>query len=487
MARDARESDIGAAEPPPRIVVDTSVVRQVAGDLTRGDWPTLHAAARLGACTLHLPAVVLQELIDLYRRDLTRLKKIEGQAAELRDRLRLSSGNFPASQASFSETKIDELCDLYGREVKTWFQDVGSVLPHPRVTHEELVERLLRGRRPFTEGEKGYRDALVWYSALECAANGPVILVTTNTRDFAKPAAGSFDLADDLVADVDATGLSPGRLVLSTSTSTLLQDVLPEWDDQWVKAAWETYLLSPAAAKTLDDLVDTWLGLELDRPPPDVPSWIWSLGLRSVSAVTTVTKAHVVEEGGGWHRVSARACCVGRIGGYAWSWGDPDGDTEGFRLWDDWGGLTEYFAEESLRKIDVVVTARFRPPATVEGFDLVRAFPAGTQAGVGNVDDVTRVRRSMTALLSMLRRHGDSPDFKDDVLRNRFDEFVMIVGGVLAQYQETTDSAARRYPTLVEDNLGTLLRDPSGLHALRRDLALAIEALDPDLTDADRR
>lgn len=483
---DARKRDLNESDAAPQIVVDTSIMREVGGDLTRGDWPALRAAARLGSCTLHLPAVVLQELVDHRRRDLARLDKTERQAAQLRDRLRLSNTGTAAMHVSLSRAKIEELCDLYGRELTEWFHDVGSVLHHPRVTHQELVERLLRRRRPFTEGEKGYRDALVWYSALERADYGRVILATSNTGDFAKSVDGSFELADDLAADLDAAGLPPASLALSTSTSTLLRDVLPEWDDQWIKAAWEAYLLTPAAAKALDDLVDKWLGLELHRPPRDVPSWIWAVGLRSVSVVTTVTKTHAVEEGGGWHRVSARARCLGRIGGYVWAWGDPDADTEGFHLWDDWGGLTEYFAEESLREVDIVVSARFRPPVEVEEFDLVRAVPAGTEAGVGDVGAMSRVWRSMKALLSMLTLHADSPDFIEDVLTHRSDEFAMVVGGVLAAWEEIADSGASRYPTLASDNVETLLKDPAGLQALRRDLGLAIEALDASFADADR-
>jgi hypothetical protein len=126
-------------------VVDTSALRQTGGDLTKGDWPSVRAAARLGVLTLHLPSPALQELVDLRQRDLEKLSRLEGDASRLRKQL---FGSADADRPStMSDAEIRVLARNYRKEVIAWFNETGSVLDEPRVSHAELVERILAKRR----------------------------------------------------------------------------------------------------------------------------------------------------------------------------------------------------------------------------------------------------------------------------------------------------------------------------------------------------
>jgi len=464
-----------------QIVIDTSVLRQAKGNLSLGDWPILRAAARLGLFHLRLPAVVLQEVVDHRRRDLLQLMDMERKVARLRGELlgRVPSETpQPADNSSLNEARVQDVCADYANQVRAWFEEVGSVLDHPSVPHNELVARVLARRRPFNESERGYRDALIWYSTLECADSGSVILLSANTKDFGRAHGSSYELADDLAADLEALGLPPDRVSLTTTMSALLRAVIPEWDDAGVEAAWSAYISSEAGVSALDQFLDAQMGRELTTPPPDAPPWLWSIGLRSLDAVTSVDDIQIVPESDGWYRVHARVSCTGRLGGYAWAWGDSNADVGDFVVWDDWGGHTLFYATDSSKSADVVVAARFRPLVEVEELDIATVTLPEVPEREGQVDELTRVGRSLRALLEMLNLHGDRPDFLADVLDANDSEFQMVVSQVVAEWEAIADAVPGRFPALSIDNLGTVLQDAAGLRALRRDLELVTVALD---------
>lgn len=473
---DGPQASLPTEAAPIRVVIDTSVLRQVGGDLTRGDWPSFLAAARLGVVSLHLPIPVLHELVDLRKRDLARLSKLERDATRLRTQL-MDASELTHQPRKLSAAQVLELSSRYRDELIAWFGQAGSILDEPAVTHTELVERILAKRRPFNESERGYRDALIWYSTLECAAVGDVVLLTANTKDFATRDDDECVLAEDLQADLRERHLPDGRITLVTSTSALLQQVLPNWDEPAVAGAWSSFA-SSSLVRPLDKLLDERLSQELTSAP-DVPSFLWHVGIRSIDAVTAVTDVRVVDDGDGWSRVHARLSTSSRVGGYVWAWGDPDGDLEDFALWDSWGGLTDYYASTRMRPVDVVVAARFRPLVEMTDLDVVEASPAERPPGGSDVR--CRIHRSLQALLEMLQRYIDNEAFLADIFE-RMDEFGFIVSGIVADWEQVADTVPGRYQTLVLDNLPIVLEDVAGLRALRRDLEGAVAALE-DLDD----
>lgn len=462
-----------------QVVVDTSVLRRARGDISKGDWPALRAAARVGLLAPQLPSVVLQEAIDHRRRDLRQLVDLELKAAQLREEL-FSEPRAPwepSRPRAVTTVQVEQQCARYAAELAAWFQEVGAVLRDPSVAHSELVERVLARRQPFNSGEKGYRDALIWYSTLECAETGPVILLTANTNDFGTRVNDRWQLGDDLVDDLRVRNLPPDRVRLVTSTTDLLQEVLPAWEPTGVSAAWSTYLRSGDGVRAIDALLNSRLGLELSSPPSEPPTFLWSIGLRALESVTDVDDIRLIGDADGWFHVRARVTGLGRLGGYVWSWGDPDRSLDDFTLWDEWGGLTEYVASNSLDRVYVMVAARFRPLLEVSGLELLEANVLDAPPGSGVTEGRKRVLRSLEGLLLMLTLYLDEPQFLDDVLGDRADEFILVLTGIMSEWEAIADGVPGRYPTLSTENLPTVATGAAGLRALRRDVHLATDAL----------
>jgi predicted nucleic acid-binding protein len=61
-----------------------------------------------------------------------------------------------------------------------------EILPLPTVAHEILIDRAIRGLRPFTQdGKQGYRDALIWETIKAYATSEDVTLIAQD-NDFGK-------------------------------------------------------------------------------------------------------------------------------------------------------------------------------------------------------------------------------------------------------------------------------------------------------------
>jgi PIN domain-containing protein len=61
----------------------------------------------------------------------------------------------------------------------------GQMLPSPQVNIKEIVQRSIERKKPFSNGDRGFRDTIIWLSALDLI--GPesrVSFVTSNTQDF---------------------------------------------------------------------------------------------------------------------------------------------------------------------------------------------------------------------------------------------------------------------------------------------------------------
>lgn len=96
----------------------------------------------------------------------------------------------------------------YAQEMRRRLETAGAiVLATPGVSHDDLVDRAIHRRKPFDNAGRGYRDALIWYSAMELIDTldgGDVvqfICVTDNIADFGDEKGNLHpDLRDELVA-----------------------------------------------------------------------------------------------------------------------------------------------------------------------------------------------------------------------------------------------------------------------------------------------
>ncbi len=79
------------------------------------------------------------------------------------------------------------------------------------ISQSLVVNRALKGTKPFTGQEKGYRDTLIWLSFLEYLKekdiNGEIIFITNNKSDFFEVKKKKIRFHPDLQKDIDEYGI----------------------------------------------------------------------------------------------------------------------------------------------------------------------------------------------------------------------------------------------------------------------------------------
>ncbi|KRE63556.1 PIN domain-containing protein [Nostocoides sp. Soil756] len=105
-----------------------------------------------------------------------------------------------------------------------------TVLPWPKVDHEDLVRRAVERRPPFDAKGGGYRDSLVWADVVNMAARGFDVALVSHDKAFAGPGGG---LARELAEEV--RGLA-GAVELVIDFGAWLVDHLP-WKETDLRSA----------------------------------------------------------------------------------------------------------------------------------------------------------------------------------------------------------------------------------------------------------
>ena len=77
---------------------------------------------------------------------------------------------------------------------------------YENITHSEVVKRAFLNKKPFMNGEKGYRDTLIWLSCLdhiiEDKINEDIVFITKNKSDFFKVKDNVVRFHEDLNRDI---------------------------------------------------------------------------------------------------------------------------------------------------------------------------------------------------------------------------------------------------------------------------------------------
>jgi hypothetical protein len=83
----------------------------------------------------------------------------------------------------------------------------------PPVPHEEPVHRALAPKKPFVDGGRGYRDALIWYTIVATLKSGDesVVLISDNYKDWAS-GANADEFHADFVLELKSLGIDSQRL-----------------------------------------------------------------------------------------------------------------------------------------------------------------------------------------------------------------------------------------------------------------------------------
>lgn len=129
---------------------------------------------------LHISEIVLDETINKFRETLEQKSK---QLNELQNEVnRLLRRGFSLNLIHAQREAV-----AYEKTLLEKLKNVGAnILPYPQSTHKEIVSKILQRRKPFKNGDSGYRDFLVWDSIrrLETFGVEEIVFITNNTRDF---------------------------------------------------------------------------------------------------------------------------------------------------------------------------------------------------------------------------------------------------------------------------------------------------------------
>jgi hypothetical protein len=164
------------------IVLDTSVLIpdfRLRGVLFRA---VLRTAQDLRA-HIDIPKLVVDEFINKYREELQNscdsMRRYENKIRSLiSSPLRERRIDVPGQVALYSDWLRGELSKSNIRSPD-----------YPNMSHELLVKRALAKRKPFdSEGQRGYRDTVLWETILRRRARSEeIFFVSKNVRDFADP------------------------------------------------------------------------------------------------------------------------------------------------------------------------------------------------------------------------------------------------------------------------------------------------------------
>jgi len=222
-----------------------------------------------------IPASVLEELVAHHAREsIDARAKLERGVADLH---RLGVATTVADS-----TPLDYRAFVQER----WDEQLGfSLLPWPKVDHASLVSRAVNRRPPFDDKGGGYRDALVWESALELARKGADVVLVSADRAFSD---GEGRLASSLAQEI--SGL-PGSI-------ELVRDLTP-----WLLAhvPWGAGSIAEAVHLARDEaFVSYFLASDMQgelMPPAE------AVGFDTAPYFFRVTE---VEWAGNWNRVSTQ-------------------------------------------------------------------------------------------------------------------------------------------------------------------------------------
>jgi hypothetical protein len=232
---------------PPVVVVDTTEF-QPDPTLSRSSWWQTRLGAQKGRIQLWVPEVVIQEAVRHYSAQLDlHLQKLADEEEALS---KLSfGGDHDSDIGDFRFYTADHRCKVAALKAgyeqrlrKRLSQARATILPLPRMSHQEMLRRALLEQKPFRskgegpkKGPDGYRDMLIWASVAEHSSaclntSDTLILVTGNHGDFCDGGRNLDIVARELLADLGDAAPTVYRL---KDLDTLAEKHLPaQADDQ---------------------------------------------------------------------------------------------------------------------------------------------------------------------------------------------------------------------------------------------------------------
>lgn len=162
---------------------------------------------------------------------------------------------------------VDSTVALYADSLDQMLLDMGvEVVQAPEVPAMVLVNRACARQRPFDESGNGFRDTMIWLSALDHVAESGEELLVLISEDKAFRGEGTDEMHGDLL--VEAEALAPGKNVrLALRLDQFLFDTASE------------YAESTAGSQDLATLLDELRGEELRKYISELRSTITDFAL----------------------------------------------------------------------------------------------------------------------------------------------------------------------------------------------------------------
>ncbi len=236
--------------------------------------------------TVYLPSPALEEITSEFSRRLAgRLHKTKQAMAEL------SGGLGRDVSSSLNSIEIASERQALRERLLAQLRDAeAQILDYPGISHEELVKRATERRRPFDSKGSGYRDSLIWQSAVDLAhsVSGPIVLVSSD-KDFADD---HGKLHQELKEELVRLGLPEDRIVLIPNLAELVENhVRPQlglapWDRPLEALAQKGLNLEDSIGMTIQDAL---LGQEWEPRELGLPDEYESPNLESVQGVSDLT------------------------------------------------------------------------------------------------------------------------------------------------------------------------------------------------------
>jgi predicted nucleic acid-binding protein len=142
-----------------QVVLDTNTFYS---DLRmRGPIRVLLDRAAAGELTLVIPEVVIQEVLKRFRQ---RYEKTVQQATSA---IR-SAKDLGVDTLDLDLESVDQAVIVYEAELRTRLHQDGVLISqYPAASHEDVLDRAIRRRKPFKESGAGYQDTLIWLTVLD--------------------------------------------------------------------------------------------------------------------------------------------------------------------------------------------------------------------------------------------------------------------------------------------------------------------------------
>ena len=244
------------------IIIDSNIIDrdfQLTGHSFR---VFFNGLSKIGA-VLYVPQIVIDEVKNKFDEKLTsnlrELKKLTGEMISL----------------PVAKKKNQELTEKYNAMVCQKFASVNAIIPaYPKTTHQELVQRALLRKKPFSKSGRGYRDALIWEVIISLAKDRdkPIVFITNNTNDFCD---SKKQPHPDLIADLKYHKINVDHFEIFADLNTFIEkkikptlESLESVRTQLSAGHYPGFNLVEELQGFLDDLVyqDEWESSEIGFP-----------------------------------------------------------------------------------------------------------------------------------------------------------------------------------------------------------------------------